>query len=332
MPRSTARLLAPLLAAGLIATLSACGGDKAKDPDPSSSTSATESAAAAPMKDGTVEGVTVKGEQGETPKITWAKEGVTATDPVRQVLTKGDGETVQKDDKVFVQLWVGNGTKKKEAYSSYTGAPQLVTASTTQTLAVLADAIIDQPVGSRLLVAQSVSGAFGESGQADIGLKPDDTAVLVIDITGKLLDGPKGAKQDPAAWAPKVEASGDIPTALDFSDTPKPSGDFEITTLIKGKGPKLQKGDHVYVNYLGQVYDGKEPFDQSYNRGTPFDFDLGGGSVIKGWDQGLVGVTVGSRVILQVPPDWGYGKKGNGSAGIAGTDTLYFVVDVLGAS
>ena len=189
MPRSTARLLAPLLAAGLIATLSACGGDKAKDPDPSSSTSATESAAAAPMKDGTVEGVTVKGEQGETPKITWAKEGVTATDPVRQVLTKGDGETVQKDDKVFVQLWVGNGTKKKEAYSSYTGAPQLVTASTTQTLAVLADAIIDQPVGSRLLVAQSVSGAFGESGQADIGLKPDDTAVLVIDITGGMGSG-----------------------------------------------------------------------------------------------------------------------------------------------
>lgn len=328
MSRRTTLFSATLASVALLATLSACGDDKAKDASSSPSASGSSSS----VTKGTIAGITVTGKVGEQPTVKWADAGVTAADEVQQVLVTGKGDKVASGDKVFIHIWLGDGATKKESYTSFSGKPTVAVASPSQTLAIIAHALQDQTVGSRVLAAASASTAFGDpAGNAQLGLGKDDAAVFVIDIMGKLPSGPDGAEQKPADWAPAVVSSADIPTALDFTGTPAPSGKFQLTTLIKGTGPELTKGQHVYVNYLGQTYVGKEPFDQSYSRGTPFDFDLGGGNVIKGWDQGLVGVPVGSRVILQVPPSWGYGKKGSSGAGISGTDTLYFVVDVLAA-
>ncbi len=331
MQRRTTRLLAPLAAVGLMAVLAACGSDKADDPKASDSASASSSAAA--MTDGSVEGITVKGEVGKAPEVTWADQGVTATGAVRQVVTAGDGDAVEDGDKVFVQIWVGNGTSKKEAYTSFAGKPTALVVSAAQTLPILADGIEGQTIGSRLLIAQAAPGAFSDpTGSPDLKIGKDDTAVFVIDVVGALLDGPAGADKTPAKWAPSITAASDLPTALDFTGTPEPTGKFLRTTLIEGKGPAVKPGDHIFVNYLGQVYNGKQAFDQSYSTGQPFELDLGAGGVIKGWDEGLAGVKVGSRVILQIPPSWGYGKEGAPQAGISGTDTLYFVVDILGAT
>jgi FKBP-type peptidyl-prolyl cis-trans isomerase len=93
----------------------------------------------------------------------------------------------------------------------------------------------------------------------------------------------------------------------------------------------VKKGQTLTVNYFGEVYDAKAPFDESYSK-TPASFPIGTNGVIPGWDKTLVGATVGSRMILAIPPAEGYGKDGNPSAGIKGTDTLYFVVDILAAS
>ena len=101
--------------------------------------------------------------------------------------------------------------------------------------------------------------------------------------------------------------------------------------LIQGTGATVKKGQTLTVNYLGQVYDGKKPFDESYSK-TPATFAIGTGAVIPGWDKTLVGQKVGSRMILAIPPKEGYGKEGKPAAGIKGTDTMYFVVDILGAS
>jgi peptidylprolyl isomerase len=99
------------------------------------------------------------------------------------------------------------------------------------------------------------------------------------------------------------------------------------TTLIKGTGPVAQKGQKITVNYVGvSCTDGKE-FDASWNRQQAFDFQLGGGQVIQGWDQGLVGVAVGSRVQLDIPSNMAYGD--DASSGRP-TGPLRFVVDVLG--
>jgi peptidylprolyl isomerase len=79
------------------------------------------------------------------------------------------------------------------------------------------------------------------------------------------------------------------------------------------------------------VYDAKKPFDESFTK-EPATFGIGSGQVITGWDKTIVGQRVGSRLILAIPPKEGYGKQGQPSAGIKGTDTLYFVVDILAAS
>ena len=86
----------------------------------------------------------------------------------------------------------------------------------------------------------------------------------------------------------------------------------------------------MVTNYLGQIWGGKV-FDNSYDRGTTSAFQIGVGKVVPGWDTALVGVPVGSRVMLSLPPADGYGSAGNSGAGITGTDTLVFVVDIVQA-
>ncbi|MEV6176632.1 FKBP-type peptidyl-prolyl cis-trans isomerase [Streptomyces sp. NPDC052015] len=106
-----------------------------------------------------------------------------------------------------------------------------------------------------------------------------------------------------------------------------PPKEVKVEVIKEGDGAKLKKGDAAEVNYLGQEYDESEPFDNSFDRGQPFALTLGAGSVIKGWDEGLQGQKVGSRVELVIPPDKGYGPQGQGD--IKGNATLVFVVDIV---
>ncbi|WP_411106390.1 FKBP-type peptidyl-prolyl cis-trans isomerase [Streptomyces sp. cmx-4-9] len=108
----------------------------------------------------------------------------------------------------------------------------------------------------------------------------------------------------------------------------EPPKELKVVTISEGDGPALKKGDVAQVNYYGQVWDGKEPFDESFTKGKPFDVNVGAGTVIKGWDQGLEGQKVGSRVELVIPPALGYGEQGSGEK-IKPNATLVFVVDIV---
>ena len=101
------------------------------------------------------------------------------------------------------------------------------------------------------------------------------------------------------------------------------------TVLSEGDGKKVAKGDLLVADYLGSVYKTGKVFDNSYDRKAPAAFPIGVGQVVPGWDKALVGVKVGSRVEMVLPPKEGYGAKGNSQAGIKGTDSLVFVVDVI---
>ena len=102
--------------------------------------------------------------------------------------------------------------------------------------------------------------------------------------------------------------------------------------LIPGTGPAAKTGGSVTVNYVGVLYKGGKEFDSSWKTGKPFaPFKLGAGSVIPGWDQGLVGMKVGGRRELIIPPSLGYGKQGSPPT-IPPNATLVFVVDLLAAS
>jgi len=102
---------------------------------------------------------------------------------------------------------------------------------------------------------------------------------------------------------------------------------LETTTLIEGKGEAVQTGQTISVNYVGVHFDTGEEFDSSWQRGQPIEFPIGVGQVIQGWDQGLVGVKIGSRVQLDIPSALAYPNPQNGQP----AGPLRFVVDILGA-
>ena len=112
--------------------------------------------------------------------------------------------------------------------------------------------------------------------------------------------------------------------------SPTPPEELVVEVLEEGDGPVVEVGDTIVCNYLGKVWSGNV-FDNSYDRGAPLDFAIGVGMVIAGWDDGLVGQKVGSRVLLSIPSHLAYGPAGVPQAGIKGGDTLVFVTDILEA-
>ncbi|WP_019874211.1 FKBP-type peptidyl-prolyl cis-trans isomerase [Sporichthya polymorpha] len=109
----------------------------------------------------------------------------------------------------------------------------------------------------------------------------------------------------------------------------EPPAELVITDLKVGDGAEAKPGATVTVHYVGVAFSTGEEFDASWNRGSPFQFQLGAGMVIAGWDQGVAGMKVGGRRQLVIPPHLGYGQRGAGSV-IQPGETLIFVVDLLG--
>lgn len=108
--------------------------------------------------------------------------------------------------------------------------------------------------------------------------------------------------------------------------------DEKVEIMVSGSGTGAQQGDTVIVNYVGSLKDGTE-FDNSYKRGTPFSVTLGEGMVIEGWDKGLLGIKVGEKRKLTIPPVLGYGNKdvpdGNGDILIPANSVLIFEVEAV---
>ena len=122
--------------------------------------------------------------------------------------------------------------------------------------------------------------------------------------------------------AAQPSATSPAPTAA----TPQSAG-LVVKDEIVGKGPAAKSGDNVTVNYTGWLTDGTK-FDSSLDRNQPFTFPLGGGQVIAGWDQGVVGMKVGGKRKLTIPPDLGYGAQGAGGT-IPPNATLVFEIELL---
>ena len=120
--------------------------------------------------------------------------------------------------------------------------------------------------------------------------------------------------------------------ALERPEMDKPEGDipFElgIDDIVVGEGDEATKGTKVSVHYVGVAFSTGEEFDASWNRGQPFEFKLGQGQVIPGWDEGVQGMKVGGRRKLTIPSAMAYGARGAGGA-IKPHEPLVFVVDLL---
>jgi len=108
-----------------------------------------------------------------------------------------------------------------------------------------------------------------------------------------------------------------------------PPTELEIEDVVHGDGTEATSGSSCTMQYVGVAWSNGKQFDASWDRGQPFSFQLGQGMVIGGWDQGVVGMKVGGRRRLTIPPHLGYGDRGAGRD-IKGGETLVFVVDLVG--
>ncbi|MGD9795351.1 MAG: FKBP-type peptidyl-prolyl cis-trans isomerase [Acidimicrobiia bacterium] len=111
----------------------------------------------------------------------------------------------------------------------------------------------------------------------------------------------------------------------------EPPTSLVIEDLVVGDGTEATKGSIVMVHYVGVAWSNGKQFDASWDRGDTFDFRLGAGQVIQGWDDGVAGMKIGGRRRLTIPPDMGYGSRGAGGV-IKGNETLVFVVDLHGVN
>jgi FKBP-type peptidyl-prolyl cis-trans isomerase len=320
MRRLVAITVIPLLACLVLA---GCGSSK-----PTSSASAS-----APSNANANSSVKVSGVFGTTPVVTIPKADADNKLTVKTVI-EGTGPTVTKSDAMaanfVLYFWQGKNSTLKA--NTFTSNPTVIGGTM---LTGLETALVGQKVGSRVLAVIPPADGYGSSGNSELGITGSTTLVFVIDVIKSYSDtaSASGTQESSGGGTlPTVSAHpGSAPT-LTFPSS-KPPTDLVTKTLIKGNGPKLVKGQFVVAQYTGYIWRTKKVFDSSWSSGSPFGFVFQASpeQVISGWDTGLVGQTVGSRVMLVIPPKDGYGSSGASQAGITGTDTLVFVVDIIDA-
>ena len=305
------------LAALVLSATTACGDD-------SGDTSAS------PTTDA-IEGLTVTGDFGAEPEV--EVDGLDVTESETGTIIQGDGEEVTEDDSIRFRFYAADGSNGQVVASNYNDPQpaQLVL----DTPGPFNEYIVGTHIGDRVAVALPVKDLVGQGQAPPPGLKKNDDLVLVFDVIEQVqppLDGPEGEPVDPPADAPTVVEEDGVVTGFDFGKAPaKPPKKLQVIPLIEGEGAEVAEGDELTVDYLGMVWDAEKPFDDSYSRGEPTQFALAKGQLIDGWVEGLQGVTVGSRVMLVIPPEQGYGKEGSPPT-IPADATLVFVIDVLGAN
>jgi peptidylprolyl isomerase len=317
MPRIAAALLVPVAA---VIALAGCGSSS-----PGSSAAANSNAA-----------VKVTGSFGKQPSVTIPAEKASAK-LVIQTPIKGTGAVLKPGDNELanVAIYKWSGIKHTLIDSTYTSGPQIIPSQ--MPLPGLTTALKGAHLGSRIVAVLPPKYGYGKNGQSQLQVTGTDTLVWVIDLiqqfsAGQAVSGTQVSNG--GGQLPTVTAK---PGQSPVISIPKnsPPAKLSVTTLIKGSGPKLTNGETVVAEYAGSIWRTGKVFSTTWPTSTqptgiPFSFQLGGG-VIPGWNSGLAGVPVGSRVMLVIPPNLGYGKQGQPSAGIKSNDTLVFVIDVLAA-
>ena len=319
----TSRLHRPALAlipVLLVPSLAACGSSK---------DSAKDSPSGAGLSQ-----VSFTGDVGKKITATWKKPVAKPTSTSVTTLVKGSGDKIAADDTVSAYLWIGDGTTKKQTFSDYDqGKPESLP-NNGQLGAVFDKLFAGQTYGSRVVAVTTPEDLLGSADAAtQLGLGKNDSLVVVADLVEKAAVSPTPTDDKvhdvSPSMMPKLVAKDGKPSGFDFTGLSEPDLTTPVHRLIlkKGTGKKVGADSKITINYLGETFGAKEPFDESYTK-TPYSNTLG--SLVKGWQIGLEGVPVGSRVLLSMPPAYGYGAQGSGKIG--GNATLWFVIDVLKAS
>ncbi len=337
MPSAVLRLTGLSATVALTAALVGCSSGPAK---PSSASGASKGGSPATSGD-PLKSVKVAG-TSTAPTITLDAKPFAVTQTTAKVIRAGKGPTLTKANGISANYVLVDGKSGKQLDSSFGRATAGMDLSSAQLMPGLAKGLLGQRVGSRVLLGIPPADAFGAQGNAQLGVAGTDSVIFLVDVVSAVtpLAVATGTPVAPKKGLPTVQMNGPkLPTV----SIPKTNGKVNppptslvVQQLVKGKGPLTRAAQSIKVQYDGVVWNTGKTFDSSYSRGRPATFPIGVKQVIPGWDKGLVGQPVGSRVLLVVPPAEGYGPSGgpkdaSGKQSIGPKDTLVFVVDILSA-
>lgn len=319
--------LIPALACVL--ALAACGSPSATPTG--SATSAAPSASATPTPSATptatvapvtsLDGIKVTGKPLAKPKVTFKTPLVIDKTRV-EVLQDGKGPGALADGYVTVHYSGVDGRTGKEFDESFSdGAP--VTFSLAQVVPGFTKGLTGQKAGSRVLIAMpGADGYDAAGGNPDAGIEVGDTLIFVVDVVAVSVAEPAGKVVSPPAGLPTVTAGAGKPTVTIPSGNPPAK--LVAQPLIEGSGAKVAKDDTIIARYVGYSWKTGKLIDDGFD--TPTTGKLT--ALIPGWQTGLLGKTVGSRVLLVLPPADGF-PSGSNNPPVEAGDTVVYVVDLL---
>ncbi|MEU1320324.1 FKBP-type peptidyl-prolyl cis-trans isomerase [Streptomyces tibetensis] len=324
MNYNTKRLVAALLAVPALLFTAACGSDDGNNGD-------------------TAGGVAeVKGKVGAKPEISVPKDGKPSDKTVVKTLSAGTGTPIKGSDFVrldwTVEKWGGDQELGGTWAAGSTGdkAPrrqsiEQIGKQSQQLPAKVLDAVKGKKPGSRVLVQGTAGDLIGQSLNTSSGIAAKDVLIWVVDPVGAAsVDAKAEAKGEQAPsepGMPEVKSPSQKAAVITVPKGEKAPKDLKEQVLIKGDGKKVEAGQGLIAQYTGVKWEDGKKFDSSWDHGGATAFQIGNGSVVAGWDKGLVGKHVGDRVLLVIPPSLGYGASPQSELA---KNTLVFTVDILG--
>ena len=310
---------------GDVATASPSAAASSTTPTPSPSASPSKSAK--PVKPSSdLDEIKVSGEFGKAPKVTI--DDPWAVDKTRtKVLDANDkGPTVKAGQSIEMN-YAGYNARTGEMFDDSFSGGTTATFNLGQVVPGFQKGLVGQHEGSRVLIAMPGSDGYdGAGGNPQIDVEMGDTLVFVVDIVAVPLDGPEGTKKTPKDGLPTVTDKGGIPEiTIPKSDPP---AELQAETLIEGQGKKVTETDKITIDYRWVRWSDGKLLEETYGK-APAEVALSG--LVPGVVKGLTGKTVGSRVLLVIPPSESY-PEGNATPSISPTETTVMVVDVLFAA
>lgn len=285
-----------------------------------------------PLGEGSASQISVTGGFGSSPVVDFPTPFV-GRDASVATITPGTGDVIRDGDYVDFEATVYRGADKTvltaTAYGMNGSAPQRV--PVIEGTNALGDAFLCHRAGERFALTGTTADIFGAV--TGNGVKATDSVVVVFDVVGAYPHAANGVPQIAQDGMPAVTATPEGRPGIAVPNTAPPT-DLRISTLIMGDGDVVAEGQTVVAHYLGVIWGGSV-FDSTWESNRPADLlaqsfvDNAGAGVVPGFAKALIGQTVGSRVLVSIPPSEGY-PAGQEPTSIPANATMIFVIDILG--
>ncbi len=279
---------------------------------------------------------TVRGTFGQKPVVT-IPDGPPPGALARRVLREGDGRVVTPGDVILAHHYGVTWSDKRVFENSYVvsgepGRPVGFSIGMGNVIAGWDEGLVGVPAGSRVLLIVPPDKAYGEEGHPDAEVSPSETLVYVVDVLGAHAPNAvaEGTPASSPAGLPTVGRGEDGYPEVRVPAGVAPPPDLRKALLVRGDGARVRPGALLAVQYTGATWRDSHTFTSTWERGSPVPVQVGEDPFRGEVAKALVGVPVGSRVLITVPPKDGYGEEGLPEAGVRPDDTIVYLVDVLG--